>query len=324
MRTFNEQIKQHLILWANDGNIDPEMLERETGRPWVLKPQYKKHNLYEQDWWHFIEGQEHRWARALNSSQCFAVNLFAPLAVDSELAKRIWPSFPPNHSLEDRDSISIVFEYSPDGGPEWLGERPQQPTQVDVAFIIKRESQIIGQLLIEVKFTENEFGSCRGASPTKGKKEGNPDPSRCLNLQAIMENPAKQCWMVENEGRKYWEVMCRHNSSFTFASHPHTEPCPFRHSLYQLMRNRVLADAITANTEAMWTDVAVFLHPDNDSVRVLPEAVDGHTDAVTAINHLLPNNPINVIDPLTLLELVTTHDNKWNNWATVMRRKYKL
>ena len=118
--------------------------------------------------------------------------------------------------------------------------------------------------------------------------------------------------------------MCRHESSYTFASLPNSEPCSFRHGLYQLMRNRVLADAITANTEAMWADVAVFLHPDNDSVRVLPEAVGGHTDAVTAINQLLPNSPISVIDPLTLIDLVTTHNDTWNNWAAVMKRKYKL
>jgi hypothetical protein len=90
------------------------------------------------------------------------------------------------------------------------------------------------------------------------------------------------------------------------------------------MRNRVMADAIVSNTEAMWADVAVFLHPDNDSVRILPESVGGQTDAVAAINQLLPNNKIEVIDPRKLIELVTASSRDWNDWATVMRNKYKL
>jgi len=323
MSVFSEKMKQHLVTWANDGNLDQEMLETDAGRPWVLKPEHKKHNLYDPDWWHFIEGHEHRWARALNSSQCFAVNLFAPLAIDQDLAKHVWPSISPNRPLQDNDTISVEFEYTPQGAAKWLGERGQ-PTQVDVVFIIQRDSTVIGQLLIEVKFTESKFGSCRGALPTKGKKAGNPDPSRCLNLQSILAEPANHCWMVEAEGRKYWDIICGQDSSLTLTSLPQTEPCPFRHSLYQLMRNRVLADAIVSNTEAMWADVAVFLHPDNNSVRVLPEAVGGHTDAVAAINQLLPGDPIAVIDPYKLIELISASSTEWNDWGTDMRNKYKL
>jgi len=46
-------------------------------------------NLFRQEWWHHIQGLEHRWVRALNSSQCFAVNLFANLAEDRSGANRV-------------------------------------------------------------------------------------------------------------------------------------------------------------------------------------------------------------------------------------------
>ena len=85
-----------------------------------------------------------------------------------------------------------------------------------------------------------------------------------------------------------------------------------------------MADAIVSNTETMWTDVAVFLHPDNDSVRVLPETVGEHADAVVAINQLLPNDPIAVVDPYKLVELVTTHSREWDDWATYITQRYLL
>jgi restriction endonuclease-like protein len=78
---------------------------------------------------------EHRWFRALNSSQAFAVNLFGPVASDRRLARTLFDELAPRRSTEPTDEVQVHLEYTPDDGPAWLGERSsRRPTQVDVAF----------------------------------------------------------------------------------------------------------------------------------------------------------------------------------------------
>jgi len=149
----------------------------------VLKKEHRERNLFDPRWWRYIAGQEHRWASALNSSQCFAVNVFAPLAEDSDLAKAVWARIYPHRPLDPADTVLVEFEHTPQGADEWLGERRQQ-TQVDVFFTVRRGETTVGHLLVEVKFTETEFGECRGAKPPTAKRAGNPDRSRCLDLGA--------------------------------------------------------------------------------------------------------------------------------------------
>ena len=111
-------MKAHLLEWAKAGGIDPGKLETRRGRlSWILKEEHKRSNLYSRDWWRHIESKEHQWARALNSSQCFAVNLFAPLDEDPTLAKLVLERFAPEliHAADDR--IRVQFEYTPKGAP---------------------------------------------------------------------------------------------------------------------------------------------------------------------------------------------------------------
>ena len=71
-------VRPELINWALAHGIPEDALEKHHGRlSWVLKPESRKLNLFDPSWWDLIAGKEHRWARALNSSQCFAVNLVA-------------------------------------------------------------------------------------------------------------------------------------------------------------------------------------------------------------------------------------------------------
>ena len=300
------------------------MLEERRGQvSWVLKKEHEARNLHDPAWWRFIEGNEHRWARALNSSQCFAVNLFAPLAQDADLSKRVWDRIAPNRPLSQSDSIEVCFEYTPVGGPRWLGERGQ-PTQVDVAFLIFSEGRLKGSLLVEVKFTENEFGNCRGARPPAKGRGGNPVPDRCLDMEAILQDPAQTCWLAESEGRNYWSIISGDAGSFALpALALQGQTCPFRHGLYQLMRNRVLADAMVSNRAVDWAEVAVCVHPGNEAVWKLPDRVAGQGDALSAINKLL-NNPILSLSPITIVEAVADDSAQWHHWASEMKGRYAL
>ncbi len=322
--SFAEAMKRHQISWALANDVTPDMLETRKGQiSWVLKKKHRKQNLFDPRWWRYIAGHEHRWVRALNSSQCFAVNTFAPLAEDGDLAKNVWARVCPHRPLDPADTVTVEFEHTPPGAREWLGERNQQ-TQVDVFFSVQRNDIPVGHLLVEVKFTETKFGECRGAKPPTAERRGNPDRSRCLDLSAILENPSNQCWLVETEGRKYWKIMKSPTSSFGLDRVALPSPCPFRHGLYQLMRNRALADVIVANTEAEWVDVAVGLHPENSACRVLSEPVGGYEDVIHAFNSVVANNPVKVIDPGTVVQAVAHEDTKWSRWAAMMQARYRL
>ncbi len=322
--SFAEEMKRHQLSWALANGVTPDMLEVRRGQlSWVLKEDHREQNLFDPRWWRYIAGHEHRWVHALNSSQCFAVNVFAPLAEDDNLAKVVLTRIYPYRPLDPADTVTVEFEHTPQSAGEWLGESGQQ-TQVDVFFTVQRNDIPVGHLLVEVKFTETKFGECRGAKPPTAERRGNPDRSRCLDLRAILENPSNQCWLVEIEGRKYWEIMKSPTSSFGLDRVALPSPCPFRHGLYQLMRNRALADAIVANTAADWADVAVCLHPDNRSCRGLPEPVGGNDDVITAFNSIVPDDPVQIVDPGAFVQAVADEGATWTRWAATMRSRYRL
>jgi len=322
-KSFAERMKEHQIAWASKNGLTHLLETRNDTQPsWVLKQEHKNRNLQDPTWWKHIESHEHLWARALNSSQCFGVNLFGPLAEKPILAKRVLETLLPHRTLEKGDKVTVLFEHTPKDAPVWLGEK-NQPTQVDVFFTVKRMEKPIGHLLVEIKFTEHEFGSCRGAIPSTPTKPGNPDSSRCLNLHAVLDNPKQMCWMADaDNGRHYWDFMLPPSASFKFTSE---STCPFRQSLYQLMRNQVLAVALVQKTSAEWAEFGVCLHPGNTEVRQLSDAVSGHKDALEAFNSILPDKK-KVIEILAsnIIELARGNDPALSEWADWMRSRYDL
>lgn len=316
-------MKEHQISWAHQNRLSEFLENRKNKTPsWVLKKGYQSRNLRDPSWWQYIEGREHKWARSLLSSQCFALNIFGPLAGRPVLAKQVLADLLPHQTLEKNDEVTVHFEHTPEQAPAWLGEI-RQPTQVDVCFIVRRFNNLIGYLLIEVKFTETEFGSCRGAKKSTLKRPGNPNPSRCEDLPSVIANPKEHCWMVsaKENGRRYWEYMLSPNAPFRF---PTKAPCPFSHSLYQLMRNQVLAIALVQERAAEWADFRVCLHPANTLVRQLPAPIGSHTDALQAFNNLLTTSPILEIDPLRVVDLVRKNDSGCSEWADWVISRYDL
>lgn len=328
--SFAEHMKEYQISWACRNGLSGLLEQRKDKKSsWVLKVEHKRRNLKDPSWWHYIEEHEHRWARSLLSSQCFAVNLFGPLRAKPILAKKILGELLPHRTIEKDDKVSVLFERTPKDAPAWLGETRQtdgrysQPTQVDVFFTVQRFKKPIGYLLVEVKFTEGGFGSCRGASESTPKKPGNPDSSRCLDLQSVIANPKERCWMAGKEnGRRYWEYMLPPHTPFNF---PAGTACPFRHSLYQLMRNQVLAVALVQKTTADWADFGVCLHPSNNAVRQLLEPLAGQNDAVRAFNLLLPDQKrVIEIEPLRVVQSVRDADSAYAEWGDWIVTRYDL
>ena len=318
---FVKQMKQHQVRWAAANGLHPHATENGGSRDHVLLHQHRKQNLFDPDWWELISGKEHRWARALTSSQCFAVNLFAPLVGYPELAKMVFESLFP-HRAESGTSVNVCLEFAPAETGKWLGEKGQT-TQVDACFIVSRGGAQIGFVLVEVKLAETGFGTCRGANPAGKNGSGNPNPERCKDFGLVHSSPQTDCWMVTQHGRRYWEWL-GDKQWFDLKHVPDTDGCPFRDGGYQLMRNAVLARALIIEAGAAWAEVAVCAHSGNDIAHRLKYPVAGSVDALDAARRISPNAGFEALTPEAVVSAIEASDPARSNWARWMQARYDL
>jgi hypothetical protein len=251
------------------------------------------------------------------------VNLFASLADDAAMANRFVRRMMPDRGITQADHVYVAFEQSPKGVPERLGEHGQA-TQIDVFFTVIREGQVEGAIGVEVKLSEREFGSCRGWTGVRDGVPINPSRERCLDGPRLFESPDQQCFLAEREGRKYWSLMTTVDTSFAPDRLTTQTCCPFRHGLYQMMRNRVALDMWRSINSAEWSDFVVCVHPANEDVLRLPEPVAGESKAVDAFRTLLRPGGVAEWDARKVLDAIVAVGGAREEWAPWMRGKYLL
>lgn len=293
---FAEAMKRHLATWASE--LDG--FRSDGVHSWVLHPSVGALNCFgRQEWFALVADKLHQWGHALNSSQAFAVNLFGPARFSHAAAQALWKELPAGRSHRDPHHVDVHFEYS---GPEdgftrqTLGEAGI-PTQIDVAVEGSFTQGVRRLQLIEVKFTESHFGAYRGAKGGKG--QANPAPERCGNLAKVLEDKAEQCWLVQAEHRRYWDLI--EGSPGLKVSADEQGGCPWRGGLYQLMRNWALAHSLLERNIAASVDLAVCIHPDNDEARRLHTKVAGSEDALVAFNGMTAPTKVAELDPRVLV-----------------------
>ena len=130
--------------------------------------------------------------------------------------------------------------------------------------------------------------------------------------------------MAEREGRKYWSSMTMPGTSFDPVRLAAQGCCPFRHGLYQMMRNRVTLDVLRSISEAGWCDFVVCMHPANAEVRRLAEPVEGEPRAVDAFRSLLRPGGMLEWDACEVVDAILDVDGGDVAWAEWMRGKYLL
>lgn len=321
--TFASAMRDHQLHWAlGKGGVPSEALEQRNGKTsWVLKREHQRRNVFVSKWWEHIVGKEHRWARALNSSQCFGLNLFGPLADDNGRGRQVLEALLPDRRLFSDDTVHVHFEHSPDGAAGWLGERGQG-TQVDVFLEVRRADRPVGFVLIEVKFTETGFGACRGWNGKRGKEWTNLRRERCEDALALAEAPQTQCWLSESEGRRYWAMLAEPSSAIRIDQVRQAGACPFRHGLYQLMRNRVLADEVRRRTPGAWVEFAVCAHPANKALAGLRDPVAGSSVAIEAFRRLSSQDAVRDWNARDIFEHVCSSGGELVGWRPWMLDRY--
>jgi hypothetical protein len=96
----------------------------------------------------------------------------------------------------------------------------------------------------------------------------------------------------------------------------------FRHSLYQMMRNRILADELARLTGPAWADFAVCRHPANDAVIILDEPVFSIRNAIQAFRFISSDEAICDWNAQELVEVIGSTDDMLKGWKAWMVERY--
>ena len=178
----------------------------------------------------------HEFAHHVLFSQCFALNLAGPFFNNPDLLR-------PLFGEEVEEVLMIEAEFA--GEKNYFnepGSRGALRTSADLAIWLKRKDGQVDLLLVEVKFTEKEFGICH-----KGVAHG----KECdTDGNAILDSKGKLCPLSGTPyERTYWQLMnlrqlCKYEQFMKL------ECCPFRYEGYQLMRNQLLAAVIEDDSES--------------------------------------------------------------------------
>jgi hypothetical protein len=190
----------------------------------------------------------------LKSSWTQCANTFFPFRVNPSMEAMLVSFLNRELNLNVSSIAGLEFEYAAPGklSPEILlgemkGMRGSGQTSPDVAILFKCPDSKCGLYLIENKYTENHFYPCSAAqktvSPAHSQQglEPNPNPERCKNIQALLENPEDICHQL-SWGRQYWSLLKNHANTKNLLKLPY---CPAMRDGYQLFRQQALAQGIS-------------------------------------------------------------------------------
>ena len=253
-KAFNEKVNEKQIQWRSR-HVDTceHGWHNSKQYPWILP-----RDRWEDGLWPGIRAsseyalqtyidetgiQKHRGLNNLKSSWVLCANLYFAHRRDPRLLARFFAE------NIDRRIVAIErldLEYAekrPLDPATLLGEqgrRGANQTSPDIAFIVKLEHGGCGLILTENKFTEHSFNGCSG----RKKKCGNPDPKRCLFAEAVIDDPASQCHLLnwesgKRKNRQYWKYLKIGDSGRRLL-----QRCPAATAGYQLFRQQALAEAI--------------------------------------------------------------------------------
>ncbi len=195
--------------------------------------------------------QAHTGVHNLLSSWIVCANLYFPFR-QSPPARSLLASFLKafvSPDIEEVTGLELEFALTGDLSPSVLlsetgGKRGSGQTSPDVAFLVTTKQGSQGLVLTESKFTEHSFYPCSARRvKDSNDRQGNPDPSRCLDAGGVLGNPQSQCHQVA-WGRRYWEILKPVADVARVAA---LKCCPALRAGYQLMRQQALAQGIGAS-----------------------------------------------------------------------------
>jgi Restriction Endonuclease associating with ARP len=204
-----------------------------------------------EDWssflWHQYRGSIDTWKK--HSSQALVIDLFGTLkCAQDSIRNLVLDGFAASIGLPTGGKWSVELEWTDDSQ-----NRLEEDKKTQVDAIARSPKSVI---LFECKFTE----AAGGCSQTKRQRRerGLFGPRQCNGRYEMQINPANgvesRCALSGKEIR-YWEVVPK---VFKYDLTTDINPCPFRDSWFQLMRNMVLAWQIARDEHLAAAFVVVY------------------------------------------------------------------
>lgn len=258
----------------------------------------------------------HDYARAVNSSQAFAFNLFFAfrLADSDALGEVLGTALGRDLTVHE-----IEFEYCDDLDllGEWRGtaaRRDEPHTTCDVAVFVRdvrtRES---GAVLLEVKLSEREFTQCAGRT-----SRGNAAREVCESAAAFFDSP-ERCYLRRplraTKDRTYWSILSAAARGTLRDAYPRagTSVCPFAGDAQQIMRNHALALALVQERRVAFSAFGLIHHDENPDV---PPRWDAY--------HHMTALPLLFRIPATKVLRAAPESGWWPAWRRYVSDRYDL
>ncbi len=209
----------------------------------------------------------HKYAQALNSSQCFAMNLFLPFIAGNAAPLASFLSERLGRTV-DVQGIDLEYYGSGDILCEIAGHQPtgdEKLTAADVVIHVTDKSGQQGLVVVEVKLSELGFTHCGGIN-----SRGNRDRAACDSRELMFRSP-ERCYLNRpyraQRDRRYWTIFAQsHGDLATAFPGAMTPGCPFATEWQQPMRNHALClGHLHADRATFWM-LALVHHDDNPDV----------------------------------------------------------
>ena len=340
--SFDDQMRNHQVAWRSiPGNHVCSELGSQNGltRPWILPSDKWEQSLWPgirtgsanslSDYLFYIKIQPHQGKHNLNSSWVQCANLYFPFGATPE-GKELLSGFLREHVSPDVQTVDeLHLEYEEkdeDLKPARLlgepgGMRGSGQTSPDLAFHVNGRT---GLILIENKFTEHSFYGCSARRTTDSEsRPGNPDPTRCLNLAAVLADPQSRCHQCHLKwGRKYWDIL---RSVANTDALTRLKCCPAAHAGCQLFRQQALAQGI-ANSKYDQVFSCVALDARNETLRTCLSST-GLPDLETGWSSLFNNSSkvqFKVFTHQAWVAWVKAHaaPSVWQPWLDYVTTRY--
>lgn len=268
--------------------------------------------------------QPHTGIHNLLSSWVVSANLYFPIRLHSSL-KELMVKFlnsKLNVSITCISEVELEFAFEDNLSPSQLlgevgGSRGSGQTSPDVAFLVSIGNES-GLILTECKFTEHSFYPCSARrEESKGDKEGNQDPSRCMK-RANGYNYRNICQQSVWK-RKYWDLL-----KLSEYGEKVLTRCPAATAGYQLFRQQALAAGILSNSSFNLVASTVAFDERNTSL-VKSLRSTGVEDFQTDWGKLFAGEV--VFKTWTHQEWVqfvrnNQVDNEWDDWLNYLKERY--
>ncbi|GDX83678.1 hypothetical protein LBMAG42_54890 [Deltaproteobacteria bacterium] len=262
----------------------------------------------------------------LRSSQFACLNVLFPLRLNLDAARAFLAPCLPGV----RRVLSVEFEVT--GNDDALafmgdppgGKRGANRTSIDAVVEWLNDTHDTPQTkphctFIEWKYTEEGFGSCGGYA-----SKGNPNPRVCETLDPL-KNPVASCYLASGASsrvrRNYW----KHTPPTWLTALAGATGCPFRGPLYQLWRQRLLADHFASTGRYSSVNLVAVHWSANASLADVPPALRGAAQPKETVGQLW-NRATGGFTELPIEALLRAYDDaptsQLSEWREYVRERY--